>query len=136
MSHSYITPGRITSVSFFIGKEHSIEVFEIEPDAEEHVPERESAAGNVESAEGKAVNQSQPETPVLEGSAPVELLKPKMKIFHGRTAPGLRIRSGPSFVVRFCSRHARIVLIIVSILKAEQLSLIKPEGFLHLLRRG
>ena len=92
MSHSYIiTPGRIISISL----EHSIEVFEVEPEAEEHVPERESAAGNVESAEGKAVNQSQPETPALEGSAPVELLKPKMKIFHVRTAPGLRIRSGP-----------------------------------------
>ena len=101
-------------------------MFEVEPEAEEHVPERESAAGNVESAEGKAVNQSQPETPALEDSAPVELLKPKMKIFHGRTAPGLRIRSGPSFVVRFCSRHACIVLTIVSILKAEQLGLIKP----------
>ena len=51
------------------------------------MPERELAAGNVESAEGKAVDQSQPETPALEGSVPVKLLKPKMKIFHGRTAP-------------------------------------------------
>ena len=42
--------------------------------------------------------KSQPETPTMEASV-LELYKPRMKIFHGTVAPGLRVRSGPSLIV-------------------------------------
>lgn len=65
----------------YSGQEKSVEVLDIE------VPQ------DVESAESM---QSR-----LDASLEVDVLNvsPKMKLFSGATAPGLRIRSGPSFTV-------------------------------------
>lgn len=72
---------------FCAGKEHSLEVVELEQEVKEEMPTSEQES------------EDQLDSPVLDSSV-LELCQPKMKIFHGRTAPGLRIRSGPTFMVR------------------------------------
>lgn len=74
------------------GKEQPLEVLESEPELKEEVLDEESA------------EEKEPQETSLspEGSA-LELSQPKMKIFPGDSAPGLRIRNAPSFMVRFFS---------------------------------
>ena len=70
------------------GQEKSLEVVDAEL-AEEPEPVNSSSA---EQGEPTVV----PAAP--EGSEP-QVCKPKMKLFTGKAAPGLRIRSEPSFIV-------------------------------------
>ena len=72
---------------------------ESEQDLKEDVPSEDST----EEADGESQ-----ETP-LDISVP-ELCKPKMKVFHGQTAPGLRIRSAPTFMVSFYNCEMLVVL--------------------------
>lgn len=95
---------------------------ELESEAKEEVTGEDS----VGEREGEIQKQ---ETPDLDSSS-VELCKPKMKVFHGRTAPGLRIRSGPTFMVRSSSECSVVMLTCQYSsckIKAEQLGIIKPE---------
>lgn len=83
--------GRQRYSEYFAGKKQSLEVLESEPEQEDEVLEEDVPNGE----------DIQELSPAPDGSA-LELCQPKMKIFHGQTAPGLRIRSGPSFMVRLC----------------------------------
>ena len=69
------------------GKEQPLEVLESEPELKEEVLEEEPP----EDAQETSLSP--------EGSA-LELCQPKMKTFPGDSAPGLRIRNAPSFMVR------------------------------------
>ena len=104
-----------------------LEVLELEPDVEEESSvEREAVDAVKESPSQVAGDVSEPQTPNLE-SGGSELCKPKMKIFHGKMAPGLRIRSAPTFMVlslKLCVNGD--IIIILSLSKAEQLAVITP----------
>ncbi len=67
-----------------IGKEHSLEVLET----------KEVSLNTLD----VSIDESQPEAPTMEPSV-LEMHKPRMKVFHGTVAPGLRVRSAPSLIV-------------------------------------
>lgn len=73
---------------------------ESEQDLKEDIPSEDST----EEADGEPAQEAP-----LDSSVP-ELCKPKMKIFHGQTAPGLRIRSAPTFIVSLCNCKMFVVL--------------------------
>ena len=85
-----------------IGKGHSLEVGEPELELEEISDADESV---VTASDGDVDGQTpvpttrEPEE-VIDDASNMEFPKPKMKVFHGTNAPGLRIRSAPSLKVR------------------------------------
>ena len=69
-----------------LGKEHSLEVMEVEPEAEE-------AKEEPDAEEQEAIEDE------MSVDSNVTVEQPKMKIFHGQGAPGLRMRAAPSLKV-------------------------------------
>ena len=84
----------------YSGEERAVEVLEPEPaEGEEEedggeVEEDHAAGGAEEEEEHPSVSEETQELP--------ESLKPKMKLFSGNLAAGLRIRAEPSFLVSIC----------------------------------
>ena len=84
-----------TCTCICLGEEKALEVVEPEPaegevEDDEREGEEDQDAGGAEEAQPSASEESQ-ELP--------ESCKPKMKLFSGKLAAGLRIRSEPSFLV-------------------------------------
>ena len=86
----------------FSGEEKAVEVLEPEPaegeeEEEEGEVEEDHAAGGAEEEEQPSAGEETQELP--------ESLKPKMKLFSGNLAAGLRIRAEPSFLVSACNLY-------------------------------
>lgn len=81
------------------GQEKALEVLEPEPaEGEEVEEEEETREGGADQAAG--AEEEQPLAAADDSQELPESCKPKMKLFTGKSAAGLRIRSEPSFVVR------------------------------------
>ena len=95
-SYSFMFPCNVC-----VGKDYSLEVSEPELELEEMSDAEESEVENVIDGENlpHTPTQGEPEGGGEDTSA-MKFPKPMMKVFHGRTAPGLRIRSAPSLSVR------------------------------------
>ena len=111
MSHNYIIyvhvhvlcsclNNQLSCHILYSGEERAVEVLEPEPaegeeEEDEGEVERDHAAGGAEEEEEHpSVSEETQELP--------ESLKPKMKLFSGNLAAGLRIRAEPSFLVSIC----------------------------------
>lgn len=70
-------------------------------ESEVEMAEEDQAAGGAEEEERPTASEETEELP--------ESLKPKMKLFSGKVAAGLRIRAEPSFMVGVC-RPVYVVL--------------------------
>ena len=64
---------------------------------EPEIPEEGEKVGEEEGEEGEAEEET------------VTIIKPKMKIFSGKTAAGVRIRAEPSFLVSLTHFLARLI---------------------------
>ena len=82
----------------FAGQEKALDVIEPEsPEGEDEEEEEEERGGGADEAAG--VEEEQPLAADESAELP-DSCKPKMKVFPGKTAAGLRIRAEPSFLVR------------------------------------
>ena len=83
----------------FAGQEKALDVIEPEsPEGEDDEEEEEEERGGG-ADEAAGVEEEQPLAADESAELP-DSCKPKMKVFPGKTAAGLRIRAEPSFLVR------------------------------------
>ena len=90
---------------FHSGREKALEVSEPEsPEGEDEVEDEKEEEREREAGEAAGAEEDRPEAAEEIQELP-ESCKPKMKLFTGKLAAGLRIRAEPSFMVRDQAIH-------------------------------
>ena len=108
------------------GQEKALEVMEPEP-AEGEEEEGEGEGAREEDQDAGGAEEEQPSASEDMSQELPELYKPKMKLFTGKLAAGLRIRAEPSFLVSTCT----LIVCILSVNRYRNCYAVLCLGELH-----